>query len=91
MPNYDLTCSKCDKTTETEISFGVVRDLKTGDKRKLNTCECGNDLCWSDISITPCKTTGRKNVNLNVKKDPYVKYQNKNGGPKPIMNGKIYE
>ena len=80
MPIYEFRCKACKKQQETILSFSEYREAEFGKCKK-----CGKLLISSDqvinfegcvTMISPVTTVSRK-------------YSNRQGGPKPIIDGKI--
>lgn len=83
MPIYEFQCPKCKKTEETIFTFSEYRALYDDDD--IGRCKCGQKIYKKHqiINFAGCVTMISPVTTVSRR------YSNKQGGPKPIIDGKI--
>lgn len=87
MSIYLFKCQKCGKNTEVTMSF---KEHEIGDGAhcvgRCKNKKCGTSLFKAHQQIN---FEGYFNMNNSIKAKAYRKYNNKQGGPQAIVNGKV--
>ena len=84
MPEYKFKCKVCKKVSILRYTLGEVSVIKHN--AIMGPCKCGEYLMWEDIQI---EFQGAINMNNSIKAKAYRRYNNKVGGPKSIIGGKV--
>jgi len=87
MPLYLFKCQGCGKDTEINISFGEMN--KMGEMDCVGTCNTKRCKCELFKVHQQINFAGGINMNSSAVGVAKRKYSNKEGGPRPFVDGKL--